>query len=168
VKAQFSRRHTHNEQTVVCPCGIILAHATFFGTEAVSNDFTRKVFSVPGTQKPEHCIYHTACDAKQQVKARIEKWWKGIGMCVDIWHLLNKHKMTHDFCQRYCNPSDYPELMNEDGTGWWFNMSITEQINVWLGSYHSICREMLLVKYNFFLDEMVCLHNIVTIASLNS
>jgi len=36
-KAQFSRRRTHNEQTLVCPCGIIFAHATMFGAEAVSN-----------------------------------------------------------------------------------------------------------------------------------
>jgi len=35
-KAQFSRR-THNEQTLVRPCGIIFAHATMFGVEAVSN-----------------------------------------------------------------------------------------------------------------------------------
>ena len=37
VKAQFSRRRTHNEQTLVCPCGIIYARATMFGAEAVSN-----------------------------------------------------------------------------------------------------------------------------------
>ena len=36
-KAQFSRRRTHNEQTLVRPCGIIFARATMFGAEAVSN-----------------------------------------------------------------------------------------------------------------------------------
>ena len=49
---------------------------------------------------------------------------------------------------------------------WWFNTSIAEQVNVWLGGYHVICREMLVVKYNFFLDEMIHLHNEVTIAKL--
>ena len=37
IKAQFGRRRTHNEQTLVRPCGIIYARATMFGTEAVSN-----------------------------------------------------------------------------------------------------------------------------------
>lgn len=37
LKAQFGCRRTHNEQTLVRPCGIIYAHATMFGTEAVSN-----------------------------------------------------------------------------------------------------------------------------------
>jgi hypothetical protein len=37
IKAQFGRRRTHNEQTLVRPCGIIYARATMYGTEAVSN-----------------------------------------------------------------------------------------------------------------------------------
>lgn len=39
------------------------------------------------------------------------------------------------------------------------NSSIVEQTNVWLGGYHAIVREMLPVKYNFFLDEMVMHRN---------
>ena len=37
LKAQFGRRRTHNEQTLVRPCGVIFARATMFGAEAVSN-----------------------------------------------------------------------------------------------------------------------------------
>jgi hypothetical protein len=37
LKAQLGRRRTHNEQTLVRPCGIIFARATFYGAEAVSN-----------------------------------------------------------------------------------------------------------------------------------
>jgi len=33
IKAQFGRQRTHNEQTLVRPCGIIFAQATFFGAE---------------------------------------------------------------------------------------------------------------------------------------
>jgi len=43
-----------------------------------------------------------------------------------------------------------------------FNSSIAEQTNVWLGGYHSICREMLVDKYNFFLDEMILRRNRMT------
>jgi hypothetical protein len=123
---------------------------------------------VPGAQKPKHFIYDTACDAKQQVEARGDEWWHGVGMCVDVWHLLNKHKMTHTYCQENCNPADYSELMNNNGDGWWFNTSIAEQVNVWLGSYHAICREMIPVKYNFFLDKMIHLHNVCTRQTLQA
>jgi CxC6 like cysteine cluster associated with KDZ transposases len=33
-KARFGRRWTHNEELVVASCGVILARATFFGSEA--------------------------------------------------------------------------------------------------------------------------------------
>ena len=42
VRAQFGRRRTHNEQTLVRPCGIIFARATMFGAEAVSNFLVRQ------------------------------------------------------------------------------------------------------------------------------
>jgi hypothetical protein len=88
-------------------------------------------------------------------------------MCVDVWHFLNKHKATHEFCQRHCNPADYPELMM-DNNKWYFNTSIAEQTNVWLGGYHVIVREMLPLKYNFFLDEMIRLRNQVIINKLEA
>ncbi|KAJ6565215.1 hypothetical protein DFH09DRAFT_1315010 [Mycena vulgaris] len=155
--------------TLVRPCGVIFARATFFGAEAVSNVllFVKNAFSVPGAYKPDHFIYDTNCDAKQQVmKEPRDRWWDSVGMCVDVWHFLNKHKVSHEFRQKYCNPADYPELMNEDGKTWFFNTSIAEQVNVWLGGYHAIVREMLPVKYNFFLDEMIRLRNIATVTQL--
>ncbi|EIW77258.1 hypothetical protein CONPUDRAFT_62609 [Coniophora puteana RWD-64-598 SS2] len=129
---------------------------------------TKASFSVPGVTKPNHFVYDTACEAKQQVMKSNDEWWRTIGMSVDVWHLRNKHKTTHDFCQRYCNPAAFPELKLDDGTGWWFNTSIAEQTNVWLGGYHSMVREMLPIRYNFFLDEMVRIRNINTIATLKA
>jgi hypothetical protein len=118
----------------------------------------KNAFSVPGAQKPEHLIYDSNCDAKQQAKASNDPYFEDMGMCVDVWHFLNKHKVTHTFCQENCNPAMYPELQDEKGE-WFFNTSIAEQTNAWLGGYHSICREMLPAKYNFFLDEMIRLRN---------
>ncbi|KAF9263806.1 hypothetical protein L218DRAFT_999269 [Marasmius fiardii PR-910] len=37
VKAWFGRQRTHNEQLIVCTCGMIAAHATMFGAEAISS-----------------------------------------------------------------------------------------------------------------------------------
>jgi hypothetical protein len=170
IKAQFGRRRTHNEQTLVRPCGIIFARATFFGAEAVSNFLVsistvsvsshiywqvmcQNAFSVPGARKPEHIFYDTNCDARQQAQ-RSYPWFDGIGMCVDVWHFLNKHQVTHEYCQKHCNPAMYKELLDEFGR-WFFNTSVAEQTNAWLQGYHSICREMLPVKYDFFLDEMI-------------
>jgi len=59
----------------------------------------------------------------------------------------------------------YPELMDAL-TAWFFNTSIAEQTNAWLGGYHSMCREMLPAKYDFFLDEMIRLRNIEVLLCL--
>ncbi|KAJ7759415.1 hypothetical protein DFH07DRAFT_1023762 [Mycena maculata] len=145
-KALFGRCRTHNEQLLVWPCGVIFARATFYHAEAVSNVllFVQKAFSVPSAHKPEHFIYDTNCDAKQQVDAHPEiwSWWKDVGMTVNVFHFLNKHAVGHMFCQEHCNPASCPELSNPDKT-WYFNTSIAEQTNVWFGGYHSMCREML-------------------------
>jgi hypothetical protein len=118
----------------------------------------KKTFSVPGARKPEHLIYDSNCNALKEVEARNDDWFVGVGMCVDAFHLRTKHKATDTFCRTRCDPKHYPELINPDGS-WYFNSSIAEQTNVWLGGYHAIVREMLPVKFNFFLDEMVMRRN---------
>jgi hypothetical protein len=60
----------------------------------------------------------------------------------------------------------HPELLREGGKAWYFNSSIAEQTNVWLGGYHSICREMSQDRYEFFLDEMVARKNKITFERL--
>lgn len=124
-------------------------------------------FSVPGARKPEHVIYDTNCDAKQQAMASGDPFFTNIGMCVDVFHFLNKHKVTHQFCQKNCNPAMYPELMDKKGD-WFFNTSVAEQTNAWLGGYHSMCREMLPAKFDFFLDEMIRLRNIQVLQRLQA
>ncbi|KAG2354022.1 hypothetical protein BDR07DRAFT_1495223 [Suillus spraguei] len=131
--AQFGRQRTHNEQTAVHTCGVInLSSFSFL-------ELT-KLTASQGLYKDDFLC--------RQVDARGDEWWADVKMCVDVWHFKNKHKTKHDYCQCYCNPADFPELLNADGTGWWFNT------------------EMLPTKYNFFLDEMIHLHNIFTIQSL--
>ena len=91
-------------------------------------------------------------DAHQQIEAK--------------HHERNKHAVTHAYCQLNCNPAMYPELMDDTG-GWFFNTSVAEQTNAWLGGYHSMCREMLPAKFDFFLDEMIRLRNIEVIRHLD-
>jgi hypothetical protein len=118
----------------------------------------KTTFSVPGAQKPEHVMYDSNCNALREVQSCQDRWFDDVGMCVDAFHYRTKHKEGDHFCQTRCNPADYPELLNADGS-WYFNSSIAEQVNVWLGGYHNIIREMLPDKYDFFLDEMVMRRN---------
>ena len=86
-------------------------------------------------------------------------------MCVDVFHLRTKHKASNKFSCTRCDPKHYPKLINPDGS-WYFNSSIAEQTNVWLSGYQAIIREMLPVKYNFFLDEMVMQCNRTLVAKM--
>jgi hypothetical protein len=97
-----------------------------------------------------------------------DQFFNVVGLSVDIFHFNCKHSETNTFCQEHCNPAAFPELMGEDGKGWHFNSSIAEQTNSWFGGYHSICREMVVHKYNFLSDELIMLQNRCTLDELAS
>jgi hypothetical protein len=112
--------------------------------------------------KPDHIFFDNNCTLTKMVKD--DPFFCDIGLTVDVFHFKSKHSETDHFCQSNCNPAAFPELLTEDG--WYFNSSIAEQTNVWLGGYHAICRDMLVDKYNFFLDEMILRRNRVVKAKL--
>ncbi|KAG2031375.1 hypothetical protein BDR03DRAFT_936378 [Suillus americanus] len=147
LRASFGRSWTHNEQ-------IVISCATMVAAEVLSNvlHMVKTTFSLPGAQKPEHIMYDSNCNALREVQSRNNTWF-------------DNHKEGDTFCQTRCNPAHYPELLNADGS-WFFNSSIVEQANVWLGGYHNIMREMLSDKYDFFLDEMVMCRNCVLIKAM--
>ncbi|POW08991.1 hypothetical protein PSTT_07137 [Puccinia striiformis] len=78
-------------------------------------------------------------------------------VAVDAFH-FKSHKEDDCFCRKWTDPNLYPQL-KKDGS-WIFNSSAAEMTNIWYGGFASICRNMTAVQYNFFLDEMVRLHNI--------
>jgi hypothetical protein len=114
--------------------------------------------------KPDHIFFDNNCTLAKMVKD--DPFFHDIVLTVDVFHFKSKHSVTDTFCQTTCNPVAFPELAGEHGKAWYFNSSIAEQTNVWLGGYHAICREMLVDKYNFFLDEMILRRNQVTHAKL--
>ena len=114
--------------------------------------------------KLDHIFFDNNCSLAQHVKADL--YFNNIGLSVDVFHFKSKHKESHTFCQENCNPAAFSELVSQDG-GWFFNSLIAEQTNVWIGGYHAICREMLVDKYNFFLDQMILRCNRVTRAKLD-
>jgi hypothetical protein len=113
---------------------------------------------------PNHIIFDNNCSVAKHVKDDPD--FDNVGLAVDVFHFTNKHAVTDTFCQSNCNPTLFPELLGENGRNWWFNTSIAEQTNVWLGGFHSICQEMAVDMFDFFLDEMVMMRNRATKAKL--
>ena len=84
-----------------------------------------------------------------------DPFFADIGLAVDVFYFNCKHSITDQYCQEHCNPAAFPELLGENGVRWYFNSSAAEQTNAWFGGYHVICCEMLVDRFNFFLDKMV-------------
>ncbi|KAJ7587809.1 hypothetical protein C8J56DRAFT_942650, partial [Mycena floridula] len=156
LRANFGRWRTHNEQLIVKPCGIIVQRGTLFGAEAVGTvaELIKSTYCFPGTM-PDHIIYDSNC----LMKKLCDPAFDNVGMTVDVFHFKTKHKESDSFCQENCNAADYPELLGGNGKGWFFNSSVAEQTNTWFGGYHAICREMVVHRYNYFLDEMILRRN---------
>ncbi|KAF8797810.1 hypothetical protein BYT27DRAFT_7228805 [Phlegmacium glaucopus] len=161
IRAQFGRRRTHNEQLFVAPCGMIIARETFFYAEALYSviEMIKRTYRLPSTM-PDHIFFDNNCSIAKIVKN--DPVFQNVGLTVDVFHFKCKHSEEDRFCRENCDPSKYPELVGEDGKPWYFNSSIAEQTNAWLGGYQAICREMSAHRYNFFLDEMIRRRNIMT------
>ncbi|KAI0321281.1 hypothetical protein OF83DRAFT_1168620 [Amylostereum chailletii] len=153
-RARFGRRRTHNEQLVVAPCGVMLARATFFGSEAINGarEFLHVVYPTPRSV-PQALFYDTACNFQKHTRHVNDHHFDGCAMPVDAFHMKTKHKESDDFCGQYCNPAMFPDLIVDNR--WRFNSSAAEMTNAWFGGYHAIAREMHALRYDFFLDEMI-------------
>jgi pyruvate dehydrogenase complex dehydrogenase (E1) component len=127
----------------------------------------QKVFHVEGSM-PEIVIYDNNCQLYQYLENNEILLYKTVGFPVDVFHWECKHAKSGIACSYHCNPMQFPELTGEDGKAWFFNSSVAEQTNVWLGGYHSILREMGADKYDFFLDEMIMRKNRLTKAKLEA
>ncbi|KDQ56438.1 hypothetical protein JAAARDRAFT_70720 [Jaapia argillacea MUCL 33604] len=136
-KARFGCHHMHNEQLVVCCCGIIAAQSTMFGAEAISSDFLKSVYNHNPDDMPDHL---------QKTNDSFFHW---VILAVDVFHFKSKHKESDEFCQKHCNLALWKVLVDKEGK-WMFNSSAAEQANVWLGGYLVVVCEMLPHRYNFF------------------
>lgn len=83
-----------------------------------------------------------------------DTFFKQVILAIDVFHFKSKHKETDEFCQKHCNPALWKELADEHGK-WVFNSLAAEQAYVWLGGYHTIVRDILPHRYDFFLNEMI-------------
>ncbi|OSC98756.1 hypothetical protein PYCCODRAFT_1417417 [Trametes coccinea BRFM310] len=169
IRAQFGRRRTHNEETCVASCGVILGRATMFGSEAVSGvlEFWKRLFptsaSLPGVLwHDQNCRLWSMLQNEDE---QTRNFFQNIALPVDVFHFKCKHKETDVVCGTHCNPYIWPELRTSDGK-WRFNSSAAEQSNVWFGKFQAMVREMHVDRYNFFLDEMVKRRNRMRVKEL--
>ncbi|KIJ98979.1 hypothetical protein K443DRAFT_48748, partial [Laccaria amethystina LaAM-08-1] len=81
---------------------------------------------------------------------------------VHVFHFKSKHRVTDEFCQKYCNPAKWPDLEDKEvdsdrieNARQIFSASATEQVNIWLSGYITIVHDMLAHCFDFFFDEMI-------------
>ncbi|KAJ7323238.1 hypothetical protein DFH08DRAFT_711918, partial [Mycena albidolilacea] len=161
VKGKLSRSWTHNEQLFVRCCGIIISRATMFGSEGVSGvtDFLKPTFPMRYQGAfPSYIFYDNNCSLLKHLRAQDDHYFDNVGLPVDVFHFKCKHSEGDVFCQLHCNPARFRELIGADGK-WVFNSSAAEQANVWFGKFQNVVQDMAVIKYNFFLDEMISVHN---------
>ncbi|KAJ7105049.1 hypothetical protein C8R43DRAFT_906802 [Mycena crocata] len=169
VKGRMSRSWTHNEQLFVRCCGVILSRATFFGAEGITGvkAFLKGTFppEFPGSM-PSYIFYDNNCQFLKHLRSCGDTYFNNVGLPVDVFHFKCKHTIRDGFCQVNCNPARFLELIGENGK-WVFNSSAAEQANVWFGKFQNCVREMPVLRFNFFLDEMISIHNVKTVEELH-
>ncbi|KAL1714116.1 hypothetical protein EV715DRAFT_210314 [Schizophyllum commune] len=157
------RRWTKYEFVTIFPCGVIAGRATMFRAEAETGveQILRGTFppEFPGA-KPSYIFYDRNCRFRRFLENKGDTYFvEDVGLVVDVFHLQHAHSRNDDYCGLYCNPANYPELIKPEQDGWRFNSEVCEINFTWYGSYAAIVRDMSAYRYNFYLDEMVMLHN---------
>ncbi|KAH9825081.1 hypothetical protein DFH28DRAFT_942729 [Melampsora americana] len=142
---KLSRARTHNYQLIVGTCGVILARQTMYNSESPSAVKLFLMDTFPNNM-PQVIFYDNACKLLAHIYKSDDsergRFQESI-VAVDAFH-FKSHKEDDCFCRKWTDPNLYPQL--KDQRGWIFNSSAAEGMTA--------------VQYNFFLDEMVRLHNI--------
>ncbi|KAG6914438.1 hypothetical protein DXG01_017244 [Tephrocybe rancida] len=118
-----------------------------------SQDFLKSAYPKP-EDLPSVIFYDNNCHLQSHLLTQKDHFFDHVLLPVDVFHFKSKHKQSDEFCQRECNPAKWKELSDDKGN-WVFNSSIAEQVNVWIGGYKSMVRNMVYHRNDFFLDEMI-------------
>ncbi|KAJ3866310.1 hypothetical protein EV359DRAFT_36897 [Lentinula novae-zelandiae] len=168
LRAMFGRNRTHAEVVMHRPCGIMIRRKTCYKAETLSHITDSFHWLDNHGLLPDVSFYDNNCRLYRYLRAHDDPLLGKLALPVDVFHWKSKHKKSDIDCSYHCSPYSFPELrINEHGQ-WYFNSSIAEQNNIWLGGYHSMLREMGHVKYDYFLDEMILRWNRMTLAKLSS
>ena len=167
----FSANKFYCVETVVAPCGVVIAWTLFDRSEAPKKilDFLERVFPTPDS-KPDYVCIDKGCAVLRTAVADNRRWetWKGTTrFIVDAYH-YNNHKVTDNLCKKYCNPApddgSAPNLLIvKDGPDGpyrqrAYNTQVCEQLNAWIGGYESILNRMTVYNFNWLLHSMLFVH----------
>jgi hypothetical protein len=122
----------------------------------ILQDFLMKVFPTKASM-PDVLFYDNNCSLYNFIANRrdIEEHFSRTALVVDVFHHRKHHDANDTTCQLHCNPTAFPQLYDEETRKWTFNSSACEQTNAWVNNFHGMVREMLPVRYEFFLDEVI-------------
>ena len=103
----FSPARSYCVETVVAPCGVVIAWMKFYKSESPTNilNYLETLYPTPESRPAYICI-DKACLVLRTAIANgsWEEWKKTTRFIVDSYH-YNNHKATDALCAKYCNPA---------------------------------------------------------------
>ncbi|KAF9045648.1 hypothetical protein BDZ89DRAFT_942555 [Hymenopellis radicata] len=161
-KRLVTSKYTHCEMLALAPCGIIRGRTTLFNAEGIKAVVTWLKLLCPvdlWESLPSAIFYDKACHLLEHLlKTKDPYLTARTAHFYDLFHGAFCHKEGDTFCNDHCNPTNFPDVLDDQGRII-FNTSACEQANAWFGGFVTIVREMSLSHFGFFLDEMIMIHN---------
>ena len=170
-KNYFSPKHYYCVETIVAPCGVVIAWVKFAKAESPTNilKFMEDTFPDESTRPDYICIDKACLVLRRSIQnGSWDEQCKTSQLMVDAYHYIN-HRTTDMICRKYCNPAPLdgsaPNLVIEaetkDGEKYLkraFNTQACEQLNSWIGGFESILKRMTIDNFNWFLHVMLFYH----------
>jgi tmRNA-binding protein len=139
-------------------CGIINGYRELYGSESIRQVtlYYCDLIGNAACELSEFFIYDEACHLLKYLKDNKinETTSRDKKLCtkrhyVDKLHIKNH---TDNWCLYNCDPNKVPELSE-------LNTVVCEQINFWLSRFKYIVKHMNFVRYQFFLFNILSMHN---------
>jgi hypothetical protein len=103
----FSPARSYCVETIVAPCGVVIAWTKFERSESPTNilNFLKTIYPTLES-RPSYICIDKACQVLRTciAKRSWDEWKKTTRFIVDSYHYTN-HKATDGLCSKYCNPS---------------------------------------------------------------
>jgi hypothetical protein len=103
----FSPARSYCVETIVAPCGVVIAWTKFDKSESPNNilDFLATIYPTPESRPSYICIDKACQVLRTSIANRSwDEWKKTTRFIVDSYH-YNNHKATDQLCSKYCNPA---------------------------------------------------------------
>ncbi|KAH9815425.1 hypothetical protein DFH28DRAFT_892543, partial [Melampsora americana] len=114
-------------------------------TEDILQEWIKEVFP---KKMPQVIFYDNACGLYSHIQGNCNDAYhfRNTLLPVDAFHICS-HKESHTTCRLNNYPHLFPYLKQ------------SEMVNSWFGQFDPMCQNMSQIKYEFFLEGMILLHN---------